>query len=31
MKFIEFFDGYRCPACITIVKPAQAEEEAQTA
>lgn len=21
MKYIEFFDGHRCPACITITKP----------
>lgn len=31
MKYIEFFDGHRCPSCITIVKPAPAEEEARTA
>lgn len=30
MKYIEFFDGHRCPSCITIIKPAPAEEEAQT-
>jgi hypothetical protein len=21
MLYIEFFDGHRCPACITIIKP----------
>lgn len=31
MKYIEFFDGHRCPSCITIIKPAPAKEEASTA